>query len=504
MAYFLNNFFTNSYKTHTQTTGSSKQNLFKAIEPDYSQYEFFTCPECKERISIILNPEKYNLSYTCSNNHTETNISYSDFLSSKYISTKKIINCSECEKEILDCNDVLCCKDCKKKICGSPNCILLHKKNNSHCNYIYPNELLNKCKKHNLDISHYCKFCNKNLCVFCFKEKENKNIHQNHFIINFKDLLPKDEDITNNKNLLNEKINLNNEIKTKIIKWKNEIIEKIDNIINLIESESKINKLIINNFDWKYFDYNYYNSYLNASKNIMKYNSKFIEQLMQSNNFKDNSTAIINLLNNLNEKNDEQNSDKEEELLDILNKGKKIYLGKNFSFIIENDYKTKYEIDNKINFGDNIYNNLINFKENLFNKIPNINILLWKKDSNLFEACFNKKNKIDNNFSIFFEAKKTENKSNSGNLLFETTSQSNSLFNFGNLNASNRNNINSTYYNSSIDNNILYQESEEYVYVSRTGCKFHGRPTCGRMKSSTKMTLIEAKRMGLTPCMKCY
>ena len=130
-------------------------------------------------------------------------------------------------------------------------------------------------------------------------QQTQKNIQQNHFIINFKDLLPNDEDITNNKNLLNEKINLNNEIKTKIIKWKNEIIEKIDNIIKLIESESKINKLIINNFDWKYFDYNYYNSYLNASKNIMKYNSKFIEQLMQSNNFKDNSAAIINLLNNL-------------------------------------------------------------------------------------------------------------------------------------------------------------------------------------------------------------
>ena len=513
----------------TKITESSKLNSFKTIEQNQSYYKFFICPICKERISIQLNPKKYNLSYICSNNHSETDLSYSDFLNPKYILTKKIINCEECGKKILDINNILCCKDCKKEICENPNCILLHKNNNAHCNYIYPNDLLNKCKKHNLDISHYCKNCNKNLCVFCFKEKDNEKDHQDHCIINIKDLLPKDEDIEKNKKLLNEKLNMNDEIITKMIKWKNEIISKVENAIELIESDSKINKLIINNFYWKYLNYNYYNSYVNTSKNITKYNNKFIEKLIQSKNFKDDSIAMINLLNNLYEKNDEQNTNKEEELLEILNKGKKIYLDKNISFIVEDEFKTKFVFDNKINLEDSIYNNLINLKETLFNKIPDVNILIFKKNSNLFEISYNKKNKIDNNFNIFFEAKKNENKknkSNSVNGLYSnsifTTNQNKNLFGsnniFSNLNKNNINN-NSTYYNSKSDNILLYsntvneekeeeseenEEEEEYVYVSRTGCKYHGYSNCGRMMFSTKMTLEEAERMGLEPCMKCY
>ena len=48
------------------------------------------------------------------------------------------------------------------------------------------------------------------------------------------------------------------------------------------------------------------------------------------------------------------------------------------------------------------------------------------------------------------------------------------------------------------------EEREEYVYISRTGAKYHGRPTCGRMKTSSKVTISKAKALGLTPCMKCY
>ena len=54
-------------------------------------------------------------------------------------------------------------------------------------------------------------------------------------------------------------------------------------------------------------------------------------------------------------------------------------------------------------------------------------------------------------------------------------------------------------------NNYNYREErEEYVYISATGKKYHGRPQCGRMKSSTKVTVSKARNLGLEPCMKCY
>ena len=67
-------------------------------------------------------------------------------------------------------------------------------------------------------------------------------------------------------------------------------------------------------------------------------------------------------------------------------------------------------------------------------------------------------------------------------------------------------NYNSSNINSNINSNNGMERirEEEYVYISRTGSKYHGRPTCGRMKSSSKVTLSKAESMGLTPCMKCY
>ena len=45
---------------------------------------------------------------------------------------------------------------------------------------------------------------------------------------------------------------------------------------------------------------------------------------------------------------------------------------------------------------------------------------------------------------------------------------------------------------------------DEYVYISRTGSKYHGSPQCGRMRTSTMVSIKEAESLGLEPCMKCY
>ena len=105
----------------------------------------------------------------------------------------------------------------------------------------------------------------------------------------------------------------------------------------------------------------------------------------------------------------------------------------------------------------------------------------------------------NSNFSSFWNGFFHNNNSNNG--LF------NGLYN-NNINNDITNlftNYNSNNGYSNIDNRReIQREPEEYVYISRTGSKYHGRPTCGRMKSSSKVTISKAKALGLTPCMKCY
>lgn len=48
------------------------------------------------------------------------------------------------------------------------------------------------------------------------------------------------------------------------------------------------------------------------------------------------------------------------------------------------------------------------------------------------------------------------------------------------------------------------EQQTEYVWVTRTGKKYHSISNCGSTKSATQITLQEAKEKGLTPCAKCY
>lgn len=46
--------------------------------------------------------------------------------------------------------------------------------------------------------------------------------------------------------------------------------------------------------------------------------------------------------------------------------------------------------------------------------------------------------------------------------------------------------------------------SSEYVWIPKTGSKYHKTSTCSGMKSPRRVTLQEAKKRGYKPCSKCY
>ena len=128
----------------------------------------------------------------------------------------------------------------------------------------------------------------------------------------------------------------------------------------------------------------------------------------------------------------------------------------------------------------------------------------------------------NNNFNNNDNVNDNENNHESSGYLLFSNENGNNIFN----NSNNHNNpsksiyINSTNENTYINYNNLDSLSnifpnnndirrydrviESYVYISATGKKYHGRPQCGRMKSSRRVTLTNAKAMGLEPCLKCY
>ncbi len=48
------------------------------------------------------------------------------------------------------------------------------------------------------------------------------------------------------------------------------------------------------------------------------------------------------------------------------------------------------------------------------------------------------------------------------------------------------------------------QQNSTYVYIPRTGSKYHSNPNCSNMKNPTSIPLSQAQSQGYQPCSKCY
>lgn len=53
-------------------------------------------------------------------------------------------------------------------------------------------------------------------------------------------------------------------------------------------------------------------------------------------------------------------------------------------------------------------------------------------------------------------------------------------------------------------NSSKQTSSSSYVWIPRTGSKYHSRSSCSNMRSPSKVKKSEAIRRGYTPCSKCY
>jgi len=609
-----------------------RKESFETIKDENIKNEnYFCCPKCRQRILISLNPNNFSLSYICQKNHKESNIKYNNFYNENYIYKQLDFLCQQC-KQKLNYNNILSCNICHIQLCSK--CILKHINEYSHTNFGIINNSLNKCSKHNIDISLYCKTCKNNLCAFCMQKGENKNEHNEHDIINFSDLIPDEKKMENNSNKLDDKIKKNISIIDKLNDWKKDILSLVDDIMENLNCEIMIYKMIIKNFNWKFLDYINYLNYNEVLSNYEKNNSK-LENFMNSKSLKEetnilndylfekfeineevkkenNTFSIINEndnngkeINNADEKQkikdindifENYNNEVNLNIYEILNNGNALLCGNKNIYscsLDNNELKKIYEFKDKENDknefinllkndndNDNniIFKNIIKLKKSLSNKYNNYNILLWKiendlKKDNILNLINNKKKEDEENENKNHRIKeeKNENKKNEESKKcdnqsinnYGNNSERNNLNQPNNNNIDNNNesngsllindtnnyknnsniNINNIFKNSTYDSNNIFnnnynstsnnfrnkeddddeeeeeeeeekeeedeekeeeEEEDEYVYISSTGTKYHGYPTCGRMSSSTEVSIKRAEAMGLEPCRKCY
>ena len=197
------------------------------------------------------------------------------------------------------------------------------------------------CSKHNSNYNSFCKSCQKNICKEC-----SDNDHKNHFISQYYELLPSNEEIIQLKNSIDNETNDVEEFLCKQYKkWIDEIQNKFNELIETIRYKNKLYNFIINFYETKEFNY----------QNI--YNIKIVSQNQTKRNpLTQEIQTLKNLIsrteNTLNEKN-ESNYTKDE-----LKENKDKYLKlKTAQFIkilnlLNSDINSNYKFipfDNSIN-----------------------------------------------------------------------------------------------------------------------------------------------------------
>ena len=162
------------------------------------------------------------------------------------------------------------------------------------------------CLKHNSNYNSFCKTCKKNICKECSDTE-----HNNHFISQFYELLPSNEEIIQLKNSIDNEINdVNVFLVETFHKWINELQEKFHELIENIKCKNKLYNFIINFYETKEFNYQNIYNIKTVAENQMKRNP--LTQEIQT--LKNIMTRNEHLLKS---KNKEENIEEKEKFLKL-------------------------------------------------------------------------------------------------------------------------------------------------------------------------------------------
>ena len=198
------------------------------------QSKYIFCPKCDEPVRVELKNFKINL-FGSKNGYEINNLSFPDLNQSLLINESKITCdiCHNTDKSKTYNNSFFRCGTCNKNIC--PLCSSSHDKKHILIDY---DKKYFKCNLYNESYTLYCNNCNKNICVLCEKD------HNNHNIISLGKMIPEKNKLEEDKSNLKIVID-------KFIKDIKEIIDKLKNVMNNIESYYNIYNELISGFEAK-------------------------------------------------------------------------------------------------------------------------------------------------------------------------------------------------------------------------------------------------------------
>ena len=225
--------------------------LSNPIKNEYKQSKEFICPICKT--CCIVDFKDYKMSFSnCEKNHINESLLLEEYDKTQQVIKNKL--CTDCPRKDIG---FYRCINCKINLCLS--CKSKHNKEH----IIIDLESVNySCDIHGEKYILYCLNCNKNLCKLCKKTHD-----KNHHFYNFekKEL---NHNIKNDLNNLKYKINLfTDNIKS--------IINKLQQVINIIQIYLRINNDIIFNYEKQNKNYQIFKNV----ENISKYNQLIIKDI---------------------------------------------------------------------------------------------------------------------------------------------------------------------------------------------------------------------------------
>ena len=244
--------------------------------------KYIICPVCKENARIFINDYKIEI-YECKNGHKINNISIKDFEKIQSIDESKII-CNDCNKTNKSNsyeNAFYICFNCKQNLC--PICKSKHNKEHNIIDY---EDKYFICDKHYETYSLYCNNCKKDICVIC------ENEHSGHNSITYGKIFP---DINKIKE---ETSNLKNKIE-KLKEDIKEIINKLYNVIYNIDEYFNIYEDIMNCYFNKKRNY----FLLQNINDMIKYKINIIQDInniINENNISNKFNNIIEMHNKIN------------------------------------------------------------------------------------------------------------------------------------------------------------------------------------------------------------
>ena len=226
-------------------------------ESSLKKSKYIICPECKESARIDVNNFKFEI-FGCKNGHQTNNILINDFEKSQKINESKIIceNCNRVNKSTSYNNIFFICFQCKKNLCQL--CRSIHNKNHDIIDY---DDKFFICNLHYESYFSYCKTCKRDMCLACEEE------HAEHETISYGSILPKEKKLKEEMNdFYNKKEVFKNDI--------NNIINKLRNLINLVDKYYEIYEDIIKSYGNKKRNY----CLLENIESINKFNSFLIRK----------------------------------------------------------------------------------------------------------------------------------------------------------------------------------------------------------------------------------